>query len=158
MSDEQAFISEKNIIIDLDASSKEKAILQMSQTLEKNGDVKDAHQFYLDVLNRESLTTTGIGNNIAIPHGKSSSVINSTLIFAKNKQLLKWNSLDEKPVNIIFLMAVGESDTGKEHLKMLAHLSGNLMNDDFVAAIKAAQSPKEVLEIFAKFEEEKNNE
>lgn len=158
MSEEQSFISEKNIVIDLDASTKEEAILQMSQVLEKNGDIKDADQFYQDVLERESLTTTGIGNNIAIPHGKSAAVINSTVIFAKNKQLLKWNSLDGKPVNIIFLMAVGEGEAGKEHLQMLAHLSGNLMNDDFVAAIKGAQSPKEVLAIFDKFEEEKNNE
>lgn len=158
MSDKESFISEKNIIIGLDASSKEEAILQMSQALEKNGDVKDADQFYRDVLQRESLTTTGIGNSIAIPHGKSDAVIHPSLIFAKNKQLLKWNSLDQKPVNIIFLMAVGKGDGGKEHLQMLAHLSGNLMNDDFVAAIKEAQSPKEVLAIFDKFEEEKDHE
>lgn len=66
--------------------------------------------------------------------------------------------MDQKPVNIIFLMAVGKGDGGKEHLQMLAHLSGNLMNDNFVAAIKDAQSPKEVLAIFDKFEEEKDYE
>lgn len=55
-------------------------------------------------------------------------------------------------------MAVGKGDGGKEHLQMLAHLSGNLMNDNFVAAIKDAQSPKEVLAIFDKFEEEKDYE
>ncbi|GBG94074.1 fructose-specific PTS system IIA component [Ligilactobacillus salitolerans] len=158
MSETQDFINEKNIIIGLDATDKEDAIFKMSQVLEKNGDICDAKKFYQDVLYRESLTTTGIGNNIAIPHGKSDTVMQPSLIFAKSKRPLQWNSLDGQPVEIIFLMAVGTADSGKEHLRMLAHLSGNLMNDDFVKQIKDANKTQDILDVFDEFKEDEDNE
>ena len=141
------FISKKNIVMDLDASTQDDALKQLSLILKKNGNVSDAEVFYEDVVRRESITTTGIGNNIAIPHGKSSAVTDTTMLFAKNKIPLEWNSLDEQKVNIIFLMAVSPDAIGNEHLKMLAKLSGKLMDDDFVLAIKNAKTSERVLEI-----------
>lgn len=141
------FISEKNIVMDLHAKSRDEAIQQLALILQRNRSVSDADDFYHDVLYRESLTTTGIGNNIAIPHGKSTSVIQSTMLFAKNSEALEWNSLDGSKVNIIFLMAVSPGTQGDEHLKMLAKLSGKLMDDDFVEAIKAAQTSENILKI-----------
>ncbi|WP_367371281.1 PTS sugar transporter subunit IIA [Pediococcus parvulus] len=141
------FISEKNIVMDLHAKNRDEAIQQLALILQKNGSVSDSNDFYHDVLYRESLTTTGIGNNIAIPHGKSTSVIQSTMLFAKNSEALEWNSLDGSKVNIIFLMAVSPETQGDEHLKMLAKLSGKLMDDDFVEAIKAAQTSENILKI-----------
>ena len=142
------FLTEKNIVMDLDADSRDDAIAQLARVLEKNGNISDATAFTQDVLAREAMTTTGIGNNIAIPHGKSSSVEHASLIFAKNRTPLEWNSLDGSKVQIIFLMAVSSGDAGNEHLQMLARLSGKLMDDDFVAAIKHAQTAQEVLDIF----------
>lgn len=149
MIESKGLLTEKNIVLGLDAGSKEDAIYQLSLILEKNGDITDASNFTKDVLERESLTTTGIGNNIAIPHGKSAHVKDSTMIFAKNKTPLEWNSLDGSKVDIIFLMAVSTTDQGKDHLKMLAELSGRLMDDDFVAAIKKENEPKKILQIFS---------
>lgn len=151
---ERSFLTKKNIVIDLDAYSKEDAIRKLSKVLEQNGSVTDSDAFVIDVLERESLTTTGIGNNIAIPHGKSDAVKDTTLIFAKNKHFLDWNSLDGSKVNIIFLMAVNTNDAGKEHLKMLAKLAGRLMDDNFVAAIKQENDTDKLLQIFKNHEEE----
>ncbi|BDR58074.1 PTS mannose transporter subunit IIAB [Xylocopilactobacillus apicola] len=144
------FLTAKNILIGLNATSKKDAINKMSQKLEENGIVTDSKKFSADVMERESLTTTGIGNNIAIPHGKSSSVKEASFIFAKNQTPLEWNSLDGSPVDIIFLMAVRSDDVGKDHLKMLAKLSGKLMDDDFVATIKKENDPQKLVEIFSK--------
>ncbi|MGG3984890.1 fructose PTS transporter subunit IIA [Heyndrickxia faecalis] len=144
---EKGFLTKKNIVIDLDAHSKEDAIRKLSKVLEKNGNVTDSDMFVKDVLERERLTTTGIGKNIAIPHGKSSAVKDTTLIFAKNKQFLDWNSLDGSKVNMIFLMAVNTNDAGKEHLKMLTKLAGRLMDDNFVAAIKQENDAEKLLHI-----------
>ena len=109
--------------------------------------MSDSDAFYKDVLKRESMTTTGIGNNIAIPHGKSSFVTDTTMLFAKNRVPLEWNSLDGSKVNIIFLMAVSPDAIGNAHLKMLAKLSGKLMDDEFVSAIKEAKTTDRILEI-----------
>ena len=145
-----SFISEKNIVMNLDASSREDALEQLSKILQSNGNVSDADAFYKDVLKRESMTTTGIGNNMAIPHGKSDAVTDTTMLFAKNKTPLEWNSLDGSKVNIIFLMAVSPDTVGNAHLKMLANLSSRLMDDEFVAAIKNARTTEEVLSIIKK--------
>ncbi|WKF85818.1 PTS sugar transporter subunit IIA [Lacticaseibacillus pantheris] len=142
------FLTENNIVIGLKAKTQFEAISQLSKVLERNGNISDAEAFTKDVLARESMTTTGIGNNIAIPHGKSASVTNASLVFAKNEYPLDWDSLDGSKVNIIFLMAVSSGDAGNEHLRMLAKLSGRLMDDDFVAAIKSENDPKKILEIF----------
>lgn len=144
------FISEKNIVMNLDAHSQDEAIEQLSEILKKNGNISSTDEFYNDVLKRESMTTTGIGNNIAIPHGKSDAVIDTTMMFAKNKTSLEWNSLDGSKVNIIFLMAVSPETQGNAHLKMLANLSGRLMDDNFVSDIKKARTIEEILNLIKK--------
>lgn len=150
---ETSFISKGNIVIGLDASSKEDAITKLAAVMEENGIVSDATKFKDDVLYRESLTTTGIGNNIAIPHGKSETVNVASLVFAKTTKPLEWNSLDGSKVSIIFLMAARDKDSGKEHLKMLATVAGKLMDDDFVAQIKAENDPDKLVNIFKKLED-----
>lgn len=155
MNNKSDFISEKNIVIGLHASSKEDAINKLAQIMEKNKIVKNANKFSRDVLDRESQTTTGIGNNIAIPHGKSSTVNFTSLIFAKTIEPLEWNSLDGSKVSIIFLMAASEKDTGKEHLKTLATIAGKLMDDDFVKEIKAENNPNKLVSIFDQLKKEK---
>ncbi|QVI34615.1 PTS sugar transporter subunit IIA [Lacticaseibacillus chiayiensis] len=147
------FLSKKNIVIGLDAKSRDDAIRQLAQVLERNGTVTDANAFAADVLKRESMTTTGIGHNIAIPHGKSKSVKQATMVFAKNKTPLEWHSLDGSKVQIIFLMAVNPDDPSKEHLRILAKLSGKLVDDDFVDEIKKENDPARLLKIFADEEE-----
>lgn len=158
MSSENEFISEKNIVIGLDADTKEDAIEKLANIMATNGTVNNADDFKKDVLYRESLTTTGIGNGIAIPHGKSESVNQASMVFAKTTTKIEWESLDEKPVSMIFLMAVREKDDGKEHLKMLADISGKLMDDDFVAAIKAENDPSKLVEIFESNREDEGEE
>ncbi len=133
--------------MNLHARTRDEAIKDLSFILQKNGSVSDSDDFYKDVLKRESMTTTGIGKNIAIPHGQSKSVISSTMLFARNDQKLEWNSLDGSKVDIIFLMAIPPDDQGDEHLRMLAKLSGKLMDDAFVDSIKKASSSEQILKI-----------
>lgn len=141
------FLSEKNIVMNLGASTKEEAISKLTKVLKTNGYIDEASEFEKDVLDRESMTTTGIGNELAIPHGKSDHVIETTMMFAKNDKGIEWNSLDGSKVKDIFLMAVSKADQGDEHLRMLAQLSGKLMDDEFVDAIKNAKTSDEVLKI-----------
>ena len=144
------FISEKNIVLNLGALNQSDAIQKLATVLKKNGYIDDVLAFQNDVLEREKASTTGIGNELAIPHGKSTHVIQTTMMFARNEEGIEWNSLDGSKVKNIFLMAVSPEDKGNEHLKMLATLSGELMDDGFVEAIKKANSKENILKILQK--------
>ncbi|MGL5973541.1 MAG: PTS sugar transporter subunit IIA [Oscillospiraceae bacterium] len=83
-----------------------------------------------DVKSRESLSTTGIGDGIAIPHAKSKWVKTPTVIVGKSKGGIEWESLDDNPVKIVFLLAIPDEDKN-DHLKILQTLSISLMDDEF---------------------------
>jgi len=140
-------INAENVILHLKARNQNDAILEIVKTLEKNGYVKDVSEFVGDVIEREKFTTTGIGKGIAIPHGKSDGVIQSTVIFARSDSGIDWNSLDEKPVYNIFLMAINSNDEADVHLHQLAKLSEKMMDDDFVKAFEAVNDVPDLVRI-----------
>lgn len=101
-------------------------------------------QYIEDVKSREAMSTTGIGDGIAIPHAKSSAVKIPTVVVGKSSRGIEWGSLDDEPVNMVFLIAVPE-DGGDEHLKILQILAITLMDDEFREEIFNA-TDKEVIE------------
>ncbi|MDF2911144.1 MAG: manP [Sporolactobacillus laevolacticus] len=143
-------IDKQNIVMNLDVRTREEAIKSLSVKLHDNGFISDTDRFYQDVLQRESYTTTGIGNGIAIPHGKSKFVNETTVIFANTEHEIEWNSLDGSKVKIIFLMAVAPENQGNDHLQVLAKIASKLMDDDFVKAIKQAKTPDQVVKALSK--------
>ncbi|BDP85654.1 PTS sugar transporter subunit IIA [Enterococcus faecium] len=132
-------------MIDLNASDKKSVVEKLSKLLETNGFVSDHKQFQKDVFDRENHMTTGIGKNIAIPHGKSLAVIESTVAVAKLKRSVEWGALDDQPVDLVFLLAIKDTDKGTNHLRILAELSGRLMDDEFVKRIKDSRNKKELV-------------
>lgn len=129
-------IRKENILIDLKSSTKEETIKVMAEKLYENGYLENLDNFIESVFKRESQMTTGVGNNLAIPHGKSKSVIESTVAVAKLESPVDWQSLDDEPVEFVFLLAIRDVDKGDEHIRILADLSGKLMDDEFVENIK----------------------
>jgi PTS system fructose-specific IIA component len=132
------------IILELDAKSKEEAISKLAHIAERAGKVTSSDEYMKSVLQREKSCTTGIGNGIAIPHGKSKAVKEAMIAFAKCRDGIEWDSLDGGQVNIIFLLGVPEQNVDNMHLKILSQLSRKLMNEDFVALLKSAKSEDEV--------------
>lgn len=133
-------VYEENIILNLQVSTRDEVIRLLSERLLENGFIRNVDQFIDDVNEREQQMSTGVGNGLAIPHGKSESVIESTVVFAKTQNEIEWDSLDNKPVNIVFLLAVSKQDENDEHLQLLADISGKLMDDDYVEDIRNATS------------------
>lgn len=144
---ETNLINIENVDLNLKAHTQKEAITEMVDLLVKNGYVKDANEFVGDVLEREKFTTTGIGKGIAIPHGKSSGVIQSTVIFGRVENGIEWNSLDGKPVHNIFLMAINASDSADVHLHQLASLAEKMMDDNFVKNFEAADNVADFLKV-----------
>jgi PTS system nitrogen regulatory IIA component len=102
---------------------------------------------------REALGSTGIGGGIAIPHGKLNGVESVTVGFGLSRKGIEYDSLDDKPVHIFFLLLTPENSTGG-HLKVLAQISKLLKMDHFKERLKSAGSVNEIYEIIMEQDEE----
>lgn len=143
-------ILDKNIIdTDLNVASKEEAIQHIVASLKENDYISDEKAFVQDIYAREKEGKTGIGNYIAIPHGKSSVVDKVGVAIFINKQEIPWESIDEHGVKVIVLFAVGDSNEGAEqHLKLLALFAKKLGNEKVVQNLLAANTADEVIASF----------
>ncbi|TCW42468.1 PTS system IIA component (Fru family) [Thermohydrogenium kirishiense] len=139
-------INENLVILNLEAKDKESAILELAKQALKEDKITSVDDFAKSVFEREKTYTTGVGNGIAIPHGKSEAVKEAMIVFGKCSDGIEWESLDGKPVNIIFLLGVPDKNVSDIHLKILSQLSRKLMNEDFVESLKKAVTKDEILE------------
>ena len=129
------------------------AIGQMVELLAKSGSLEDKKKFKQAILERERLSTTGIGEGIAIPHGKSSAVKRAALAAMVVPQGVDFASADGAPVHLLFMIAVPE-EGAELHLEVLERLAAMLMDEDFRKRLTAAKDAAEFLHILS-IEEEK---
>ncbi len=120
-------ITSKNVILNLRASSKKQALQELSQKAAKIAELQERAIFDV-LLEREKLGTTGVGSGVAIPHGKLDELGQLCGIFAKLEKPIDFESIDERPVDIIFMLLAPKS-AGTEHLKALARIS-RLLRDE----------------------------
>lgn len=139
-------IKEENVLLDFDADTKEEAIQQLAKTLFKHHKIDDLDGFLKDIYERESITSTGIGFGIAIPHAKSSHVIIPSVIFARSVEGIPFDAMDGKDAHLFFMIAMPEDGTNA-HLKVLAMLSRKLMHEDFRTSLRDVSSIDEALQL-----------
>lgn len=137
-------INRENVLIDIEGTTKEEVLKALCNQLFNTGYINDVDDFYADVLAREEEGLTGLGKGIAIPHGKSKSVINTTIAIGKTKQPVEWGSLDDKPVEVILLFAVKNSDATTTHIKLLQKVAIMLADDEFLVALQKAENEDEL--------------
>lgn len=147
--DVQAIINDKTIIPHLKAASKDEALKAMAAALKDAGYLTEEEQYIKDVYLREAEGETGIGDYIAIPHGKSSAVQKSGVAIATIDEEIPWETLDGKGVRVIVLFAVGDSDESlQEHLKLLALFARKLGREEVIRALLEADTAADVREAF----------
>lgn len=140
-------VFDKNIISLSDESMTRDQVIENLITQLKSHDYIDDEQSLLSaVLERESQSTTAIGMNVAIPHGKSSAVKQPVVAVLNNKHGVDWESLDGTLPKLVFLIAV-PSDSDDTHLKLLQRLSRALMNDDIRNSLIEAKDNQEIYNI-----------
>src|SRR5699024_3225403 len=124
--------------LNVKADNKAAILDEMAKKLVDTGAVSDFDSFRSDIQKREDTMSTCLGNGIAMPHAKNEAVTKTSVVFAKKKGGLDFESLDFLPAELFFIIATegGSADT---HLQVLAELSKLLMNEDFIAALKGAQ-------------------
>ncbi|MCY7040403.1 fructose-specific PTS transporter subunit EIIC [Streptococcus sanguinis] len=135
------------MLLDLQATEKKAVIEEMIQRLVDHGYVTDFEIFKEGILAREALTSTGLGDGIAMPHSKNTAVKEATVLFAKSNKGVDYESLDGQPTDLFFMIAApeGANDT---HLAALAELSQYLMKDGFADKLRQVTSPNQVIELF----------
>lgn len=141
------FINPNLISIHLQAQSKLDAIEELSDLLFQNHYINDKKAFVEDVLFRETEGLTGIGNGVAIPHGKSVSVENTTIAIGLSNKAIEWEALDDEPVTAIFLFAVRDQDSNILHLKLLQKIATLLAHEEFVEALHKITSKEELIQL-----------
>ena len=135
------------MLLDLQATEKKAVIEEMIQSLVDRGYVTDFETFKEGILAREALTSTGLGDGIAMPHSKNTAVKEATVLFAKSNKGVDYESLDGQPTDLFFMIAApeGANDT---HLAALAELSQYLMKDGFADKLRQVTSPDQVIKLF----------
>lgn len=128
---------------ELTATSRDGVIDEMIGMLQADGAISSASEFKQAILNREQESSTGIGMNIAVPHGKSSAVLVPRVVFGIRQDGVDWNSVDGTAAKLIFMIAVPAENRGNEHLKILQMLSRKLMDDNFRDQLLQVQSKQE---------------
>lgn len=146
------FLSVEAIKMTLESKTKKDVIKELVDQLVKTGKVSDKKKMVQTLMEREELGSTGIGQGIAIPHGKSDTVSDLAAAFGISPDGIAFDSLDGEPVNIFFLLVAPEGAAGA-HLKALARISSLLKDKYFRKSLLAAKKPEEVIKIIQ--EEEK---
>ncbi len=138
-------------LMDLQASTRDEAIREMSEMLVKAGQVLDKEVFIKDILEREERGTTGIGLQVAVPHAPTEAVDNFVLGFGRSEKGLDFASMDGDKVHLVFIMGTNPEKL-VAYLKYLAALSRLLRKSEFRKALMEAATAEEVLKAFKKFE------
>lgn len=135
------------MLLDLQATEKTAVIEEMIKSLTGHGYVTDFETFKEGILAREALTSTGLGDGIAMPHSKNAAVKEATVLFAKSNKGVDYESLDGQATDLFFMIAApeGANDT---HLAALTELSQYLMKDGFADKLRQATSADQVIELF----------
>ncbi|XXM70565.1 PTS fructose transporter subunit IIABC [Lysinibacillus sphaericus] len=139
-------LRKETIVLNLQASSKASVIDELVSVLDKGGKLQDAEEFKKAILNRESQSTTGIGEGIAIPHAKTSAVKSPAIAFGKSEGGIDYESLDGAPAHLFFMIAATEG-ANQTHLEALSRLSSILMDASVRKELVDASTEEEVLEI-----------
>ena len=153
-------LDEKSIRLNAAASSKTEALNQIIKLINQTGNIINKDEYKEIVFKREEQGTTGIGEGIAIPHGKSSKVKKACLAAMVIPNGVDFESLDNKKVNLMFLIAAPETKDNI-HLEVLSRLSALLMDENFREKLRRSKTPKEFLNNIdeaekVKYEEEKS--
>jgi PTS system fructose-specific IIC component len=143
------YLTERTVKVRLDAQEKEAAIREMAELLARSGDVADVDELVSTALRREEQGTTGLGEEIAIPHAKTDAVTAPVVGFARSVEGVEWGSMDGTKARLVFMIAVPEAAAGDEHLRILALLSRKLMDAGFRERLLAADDERAVLGVLS---------
>ena len=150
-------LKKNGILINPEVKTKEESINTLVDLMDLTGRLNNKEEYKKAVFERESLSTTGIGDNIAIPHAKTKAVKEAGLVAMVLKNGIDYDSLDGEPAKLFFLIAAPEGENNI-HLDALARLSMLLMDKDFKEKLLKSSTPEEFLNLIDSKENERQEE
>jgi PTS system nitrogen regulatory IIA component len=147
------FINKRLINLSLQAKGKKETLEELTDLLARQRIIPDREKLVNVLLERESLGSTGVGNGIAIPHAKTDLAKKIIITFGRSDKGIDFDSLDKKPVYLIFLIIAPE-DAHETYLRVLARISRLLHEEKIRNGLRAAQSPRQVVNLIRKEEKE----
>ncbi|MBW1805781.1 MAG: PTS sugar transporter subunit IIA [Deltaproteobacteria bacterium] len=136
-------LDEENILPDLKARDKKKVLEELVDTIVSNHPSLDKDSLVKVLLERERLGSTGIGDGVAIPHGKFHGVSEPIISFGRSRKGLDFESMDGQPAYLFFLLVAPEN-SASVHLKALARIAKILKNDVFRKVLMGAEAREEL--------------
>ncbi len=146
------YLKPEDIIAELAAVTKIEVIEELAAVLADHHEGLDRKQLLENILEREKLGSTGIGDGIAIPHAKLKTVGNIMVVFGRSGRGVNFSALDGKPVHIFFLLVARDENFGA-HLKLLARISRILKNPSFRSRLLEAGDAESIYQIIREQDE-----
>jgi len=140
-------LTEDLAVSHLKGNSKQEIIDAMVELVAASPKVLDKAKVRDAIFDREKIMSTGVGNGFAIPHGKTDAVTEIVAAFAVTEREIDYDSLDEKPVRLVFLL-VGKDNLVGPHIKLLSRISRLMNKEEFRTQLLATNSAKEIIELF----------
>lgn len=140
------------IIEALKAKSKRAVLAELSEIFTRDHAGIQSEAMIEVLLEREKLGSTGIGDGIAIPHGKLKGLDSLVISFGRSREGIDFDSIDGRPAHIFFLLMAPESSTG-QHLKALAKISRMLKDPEFRSDLLSAKNAEELYRKIAEKDE-----
>lgn len=135
------------ILVNKKFSGKEELLNQMVDTLKDLVTDSQLEEIRTAVFEREKIMSTGVGKNLAIPHGKVSSIDEHLASFALLKEPIDFESIDGNPINMAFLL-IGPEKKNSAHIKLLSRISRLMNNSSFRESLSACKTEKEIYDMF----------
>jgi fructose-specific phosphotransferase system IIA component len=140
-------LTEDLVVAGLKGKSKDGIIGAMIDIVSHSPKVLDKEKVRTAIFEREQIMSTGVGNGFAIPHGKTDAVSDIVAAFAVTEEEIDYDSLDEKPVRLVFLL-VGKDNLVGPHIKLLSRISRLMNKEEFRRQLLTLETPKEILDLF----------
>jgi fructose-specific phosphotransferase system IIA component len=136
----------KERIIDLRGGTKQDCLQELVDNIALAPEVTDKNDFYISIMKREKIMSTGIGIGLAVPHVKIDSVKDFVMAIGRKKEGIDFDSLDGRPVHLVIMIGAN-TEQRDDYLKVLAKISILLKNSEFREKMIHAKSPEEIIDL-----------
>lgn len=142
--------AEQNVMLDVEPCAKDEFLVRVLRDLDSKKLINRVDDALRDVVEREKVMSTGIGNGVAIPHAYTDGVDRLVAGFIRTREPLDFDALDGEPVDLFFLI-LGPKASRRNHIKILAKISRLLNHREFREQLRSADGVEAVLDTFRRF-------